>query len=181
LWNDNYERFLIKRAELLFGEVLRRCGVSDGMAEEFRSPIIDAIEGAFRSQIHTTLRNNYGLDYWHKRVPKPIVGKVEGRIEQYVNRTPGATKKQFEEPQSKLTFCDIFDYQKIILENWSDFSNDLRSTSDLQRSIDDFNEFRNTVKHNRSLDSLLEYRAKAAIIWLSRALGLDLVRYDVIS
>jgi hypothetical protein len=181
LWNDNYERFLVKRAEMIFGEVLRRCGISDGVADEYRDPIIDAIEEAFRSKIHETLQSKTGLDYWHKRIPKNIATKTDGRIEQHVNKTPGSAKKQFDEPEIRLSFCDIFDYQKIIMENWSDFSGDFRSSSDLERSIDDFNTFRNAVKHNRTLDSLLEYRAKAAIIWLSRALELDLSRYDVIT
>jgi uncharacterized protein YeeX (DUF496 family) len=181
LWNDNYDRFLIKRAEMLFSEVRRRCGISDGVSEEHRNPVIDAIEDTMRERIHASLSNTYGLGYWSSKIPKSVLAKVDERIDNYIKKNPGIGKKQFDDPRSKLSFCDVLDYQKVITENWGDFSSMFRSTSELQRNIEDFNAFRNAVKHNRNIDSLLEYRAKAASIWLSRALELDLTRFDIIS
>lgn len=180
IWNDNYERFLMKRSEMIIGEVMRRCGISDGISEEKRNPIIDSVEHGLRDKIHEALSNLYGLEYWNKKVSKNIADKVEERIEQHIRKSPGLSKQQFANARERLAFCTIFEYHKIITDNWTDFSSTFRSTSELQRNLEDFNDFRNAVKHSRPIDVLLEYKAKASIIWLSRALNLDLTGYDVL-
>jgi hypothetical protein len=182
IWTDNYERFLVKRAELLTVEIMRRCGISDNIAEEYRNPVIDAIETEFRDVIHQNLSSMHGLKYWDKCINRKLVKKVDGRIEQYVRNTPGASKQEFNYPRKRLDFCDVSDYSKIILgDNWNEFSNIFRSEIEFERYLHDLNEYRNAVKHNRNIDTLLEYRAKAAVIWFARVLDIDLSEYDVIT
>jgi len=181
IWVDNYERFLRQRAELLLAEILRRCGISDRIAEEYRNPLVDAIETGLRDKIHAILRDRYGLGYWDEHVDKGIARKVDERIEDHIRKTAGATKRQFDEPCRRLEFCDIRDYVSIITQNWSEFSPVFPSKPELERNLGDFNDFRNAVKHNRSIDATQEYRARAALIWLSRVLDLDLSQYDVVS
>ncbi len=177
LWRDDYERFLVKRAELIMLEIKRRCGISDAIPEEVRNPVIDLIESSVRRQIHETLRDRHGLHYWHERIPKKIASKVEGRIADYVRKTPGTTKGQFDDPERRLVFCDILDYQEIFSENWSDFVPAFRAQDDLRRYFTDFNAFRNASKHNRPISALDNARARTAILWLGQALDLDLTAY----
>jgi hypothetical protein len=180
IWADNYQRFLRQRSELLLLEIGKRCGIPDRIIKENRDPIVDSVETALRETIHVQLSNAYGLDYWNRYVAKHInEGKLNQRIEDYSRKTAGATNQQLREPRTKLDFCLIFDYFKIISENWNVFSNTFYSKGDFERVLDDFNDFRNAVKHNREIDVLQEHRAKAAIIWLSRTLDLDLSKYDI--
>jgi len=181
IWTDNYERFLRQRAELMLAEIMRRCGISDRIAEENRNPVVDEIEHELRNIIHATLRNRYGLGYWQDRVDKTIARKIEERIGAYARKTSGATKKQFDDPRERLEFCDIRDYVKIVSDNWSEFSPIFYSRTEFARNLEDFNDFRNAVKHNRSIDTAQEYRARAAMIWLSRSLDLDLSKYDIVA
>jgi hypothetical protein len=182
IWTNNYQRFLRQRSEFLISEIGKRCGIPDRMVEENRSPIVDQIEKALRETIHIQLSNAYGFDYWNKYVAKVInEAKLIQRIEDHVKKTAGAKTQQLKDPRAKLDFCLVFDYFKIITENWNVFSTIFNSKVEFDRAIEDFNDFRNAVKHNREIDVLQEHRAKAAIIWLSRTLDLDLSRYDIIT
>lgn len=180
IWTDNYSRFLRQRSELLLREIRKRCGIPDRIAEEDRDPLVNQIENAIRDTIHIQLSNNFGLDYWAKYAGRYLdESKLNQRIDDYIRKTAGANSHQFKDARAKLDFCFIYDYLKIINENWSVFSSTFISKKDFERAIEDFNDFRNAVKHNRETDTLQEHRAKAAIIWLSRTLDLDLSRYDV--
>jgi hypothetical protein len=54
-----------------------------------------------------------------------------------------------------------------------------KNKDELERVLDDLRNFRNALKHNREIDNFLEYRAQAAIAWLSRVLKVDLADYGV--
>lgn len=163
-------------------EIWKRCGISETIALENRDPLVNSIEDALRDVIHIELSNNYGPNYWNKYVGKHINDeKLTERIEKFVRDTAGISRQEFEDPRNALNFCMIYDYLKIIKANWNVFSQTFISKSDLDRAINDFNDFRNAVKHNRNIDSLQEHRAKAAIIWFSRILDLDLSKYDILT
>ena len=182
IWTDNYDRFRKQRAELIMAEVWKRCGIPDKIAKENQDPLVNTIEDALREVIHVELSNAYGFDYWSKYVGKYLNDeRLNQRIDDYVRKTAGVTKQQFQDPRMRLDFCIMRDYFKIITKNWNIFSGIFLSKTDFERALEDFNDFRNAVKHNRSIDSLQEHRAKAAIIWLSRILDLDLSKYDILT
>jgi hypothetical protein len=179
IWTDDYQRFLRQRAELLLGAITHRCGVSDEITLEYRNPLVDAIENALREAIHTKLQARHGFDYWQQCVDKAVAKKVNDRIEEHVQRTRGS-KLDLDQPRARMEFCDVTDYVKIVEANWSEFAGVFHKRDDFTRNLDDFREYRNAVKHNRQTDTALEYQAKAAMIWLSRSLGLDLSKYDIV-
>lgn len=180
IWTDNYERFLRQRAELLVAEIKRLTAMPDTLLPEHRNPVLDEIESALRDTIHDALNAAHGWDYWQECVPKDVQVRTQRRIDAEVKRNPGVSKGDFDNPRARLDFCDVADYEKIVLSNWHQFSNIFRSKSEVERNFRDFAEFRNATKHNREIDGILEYSAQAAIIWMAKALDLDLSHYDVL-
>lgn len=179
IWSNNYDRFLRQRGEILLARIRELAGISDAITEELRNPVIDTIESALRELIHDQLIIAFGLNYWKSCIPRDVNERVEQLVEREARKL-GVTKAQFEQPRSRLDFCDTSDYLKIIQKNWQQFSSTFKSKTELETELRHFSEFRNAVKHNRTIDSLLEHRAKAAVVWLARTLDLDLSSYDII-
>ena len=177
IWTDDYDRFLVQRAKLLTEEIRQLCGITPRIEQEELDPVVNTIEIALRDKIHhTLLANDYS--YWKHSIPGDVKRRIDDSIENYVNKTLGSRKSQYEDPRKKLDFCDVSDYSKIIVrkDNWPLFSGVFKNKNECERVLDDFREFRAALKHNRSVDSMLNHRAQAAIIWLTEALELDLSR-----
>jgi hypothetical protein len=181
LWTDDYRVFIDKRAQMLIDEIRRLCGIIVRMVEEQRNPIVDEVERSLRDVIHYTLSAAFGSDYWKHAVPSDIQARVNDRITTIVNNVPGTSRNQFNDARAKLDQCDVSDYPKIITNksNWPHFSADFRSEEECRRMLNDFRVYRNTIKHNQVVDSLLDLRGQTSIVWLSRALKLDLSRYGI--
>ena len=179
IWSDDYDLFLRQRAKLLADEIRRRCGIAIHIPIEERSPVIDDIEIALRDCIHIILSNEYGEEYWHHQIPSDVESSASRKIDDYVDRTPGISRSQFRDSRIRLDYCDVSDYSKIILKHWRLFAPTFRSKPDCERMLHDFREFRNAVKHKREIDAILDHRGQAAIIWLARALELDLASYGI--
>jgi|CXWK01.1.fsa_nt_gi hypothetical protein len=180
IWSNNYERFGRQRAELFLAEVRKRCGISDRLADEYRDPLVNAIEVGLRDSIHIQLGNQYGFDYWGKHVSRHVnEQQLEQRIDEHFRRIGRISGPERSDPRQKLNFLLVLDYLKIVENNWNCFSAIFDNLSDFRRAVDDFNTFRNAVKHNRSIDATIEHRAKAAIIWFSRQMDLDLTAFGL--
>lgn len=181
VWTDNFSTFLNQRARLLIMEVRRLCGLVVRMPEEQRSPVIDALEVAIRDNIHLVLSSAYGLDYWRKAIPGDVQERIKNRIETILGNVPGSERGQYDDPRVRLDHCDVADYPKIIVssQQWPHFSPYYRSKTDCERMLNDFRVFRNTVKHNQTVDSLVDLRGQTAILWLARALKLDLTGFGI--
>ena len=180
IWTDDYERFLKQRASVLMREIRSRCGFRTSIRQEQRDPIVNAIEIALRDKIHETLLAN-GASYWKQSIPGDIRKRVEQNIDKHVSKTPGASNSQFHNPRSKLDYCDVSDYSKIIENkaNWPLFSPVFKSKQECQRILDDFREYRAALKHNREIDDMHDHRAQAAILWLRDALQTDLSEHGL--
>ncbi len=180
IWTDNYDRFLKQRAKLLVEEIKRLCGITPRVDPEKRDPVVNEIEIALRDKIHDTLIAN-GPNYWKQCIPGDVRKRINEGIEEYVEKTPGTNKRQFDDPRKKLDFCDVSDYSKIIVnnKNWQLFGGVFKSKNDGQRYLNDFREFRAALKHNREIDSILDHRAQAAILWLRGVLELDLSEFGI--
>jgi hypothetical protein len=181
IWQDDYRKFLEQRAHLLITEIRRLCGITVRIVEEQRNPVIDTIETALRNKMHEVLSAAFGYEYWKQAVPGDVRDRVKTRIETVLKNVPGTERSQFDDPRVQLDHCDVADYPKIILPppSWTHFGPIFRSKADCERMLNDFRVYRNVVKHNQPVDSLVELRGQAAIIWLSRALGVDLSNYGI--
>lgn len=182
IWTDDYDKFLNQRARLLIKEIRYLCGLTERIVEGYRNPIIDTIERRLRDKIHEVLSSAFGHEYWGSTsVPNDVRERAKERIEDLVSKTPGLERQQFREPRIKLDHCDVSDYVKIIVNssNWPHFAKDFRSKGETERYLNDFKNFRNTVKHNRSIDPLMDLQGQTAVLWLTRALRLDLSEYGV--
>lgn len=175
IWNDDFNQFLNQRSQLMVNEIKRLCGMAFVMSEEQRDPIANKIEIAIRAEIHNTLSATYGHNYWKQAIPGDVQKRVHERIESILNNQPGTKRSDYDDPQQKLSYCDVGDYHKIIFygQNWQHFSGIFRSKNELERMFDDFRRFRNAVKHNQTVDRLLELRGQAAIEWIARSLQID--------
>ena len=180
LWTDDYERFLKQRTSLLMREIRIRCGILTSIQPDQRDPVVNAIELGLRDKIHETLLAN-GADYWQQSIPGKVRKRVWENIDKHVRKTPGTNRNQFNDPRSKLDYCDVSDYSTIILTkgNWSLFSSVFKSKQECQRILDDFREYRAALKHNREIDDMHDHRAQAAILWLHDALQLDLSEHGL--
>ena len=180
IWNEDYERFLKQRTSLLIREIGIRCGIRVAIQPEQRDPVVNAIEVALRDTIHNTLLAQ-GMDYWRRSVPGDVGKRVETNIGRYVDKTPGTSRRDFNDPRRKLDFCDVSDYSKIIVNkaNWQLFAAAFKNSQECQRVLNDFREFRAALKHNREIDSMLDHRAQAAFLWLRDALQVDLSEHGL--
>ena len=180
IWTDDYDLFLKQRARLLIEEISRRCGMTIQVEPEKRDPVVNKIEITLRDRIHCTLLAN--SNYWKRRIPGDVRKIVDGRIDQYLKKTPSASKQQFYNPRKKLDFCDVSDYSKIILrkDNWQLFGSVFNGDkTQCERVLDDFRDFRVALKHNREIDSMLNHRAQAAMLWLKDVLNIDLSEFGI--
>lgn len=181
IWTDDYEQFLKQRARLMADEIRKLCGVTVHITDEDRNPVIDAIEVALRETIHTQLSNAYGPNYWRECIPGDIHKNVMRLIDDYVKKTPGASRSQFDDLRLRLDFCDPSDYPKIICSNsnWRFFETIFRSKQECEQVLRDFKDYRNATKHVREIDTIKDHRGQAAIIWLARTLEIDLSYFGI--
>jgi len=181
IWTNDFQSFLQQRASEMIAEIRHLCGLTIRVAIENRNPVIDAIEVAIRTKIHDVLSAAYGFDYWRKAIPGDVQKRINERIDTLVNNVPGTERSHFNDLRIRLDQCDVSDYVKIIISasNWSHFSPYFRSKLDCERMLNDLRIFRNAVKHNQQIDTLLDLRGQASVMWLSRALKLDLSQLGV--
>lgn len=180
IWTDDYELFLKQRARLLIEEIRIRCGISSSLKNEDRDPVVNNIEIALRDFIHHTLIA-HRPDYWKHFVTSDVQKRVDTSISRFIEKTPGAKKRYFDDPRVKLNHCDVSDYTKIITNkpNWTLFAGAFKNEEETRRVLEDFREYRAAVKHNRDVDAMLDHRAQAAFLWLRDALELDLSEFGL--
>jgi len=176
IWTDEYEKFLMQRAELLverLNQILENGPISeiespdlidDGVANQ----LIESVELQLRDLIDDQLSAVGGSMYWDKTVPSGIQNKVVNKIGQHVMAHPYVNPAIYSTGRKKLDFCDVGDYIGIVKANWSQFSDVFGNQDIALRHLDDFRRFRNLVAHNNKdeLTDVMRKNAEAAIIWL---------------
>lgn len=184
IWQDDYELFLRQRAALLLEEVRHLCGIAPKIEQDNTNPLIDLIETAMRDNIHVILSNEFGHDYWKQGI-RSVSGDIDkavmGRIDAEIQKTPGLSRSDFDNLRKRLDYLDVSDYVRLITNksHWRYFSSTFKHQNECKRYLNDFREYRNAVKHNRKLDSVLEHSGTAAILWLAKALDVDLSQYGL--
>ncbi len=181
IWSDDYQLFLKQRSTLLLEEIQYLSGARVRLGEEQRNPAIDIVETALRDTIHNSLFTAEGAAYWKENVESVGGGKIHSniqkRIDDHILKNPGNSLEDYKRDlRARWDFADVSDYLGIIenKKNWIHFAKIFPSKGVAQRNLADFHEFRNLVKHNREVDDINEHRGKAAILWLSDVLDIDL-------
>ena len=181
IWRDDYQLFLKQRSTLLLEEIQYLSGARVRLGEEQRNPAIDIVETALRDIIHNSLFAAEGAGYWKENVESvgggTIHRNIQKRIDDHILKNPGYSLEDYKRDlRARWDFADVSDYLGIIenKKNWNHFAKIFPSKGVAQRNLTDFHEFRNLVKHNREVDDINEHRGKAAILWLSDLLDIDL-------
>ena len=173
IWTDDYEVFLQQRARMLMNAIWEVCGINEGVEPKRYDPIISEIEIAIRDKIHDVL---FAIDqnYWKRRIPGDIWKAAEKRIASHVKKT-SVSAEQFKDPRTKLDYCDVTDYSKIITkkDNWQSFSRIFNSKEECKRNLTDFADIRTPIKHHRKVDGVIAHHGRASLLWLGRKLEID--------
>jgi hypothetical protein len=135
---------------------------------EVKAEIITEVENNIREKIHFILVAGKN-DYWGSLIPDTVRNKVSERIKNEIALHP-YEKDKFNSHNEKLTFCDIRDYKKIILNNWRMFEKIFYSRTELEKHFDNLAEYRNKDRHGRIMDNVTRKGGEAAIEWIGRIL-----------
>lgn len=161
-----------------FPEILKNDDVESENPQSVDNPnqILDEIERKIRDLIHSTLMNKFGPTYWEnpKIIFPDIKQRVEDKIKNELIKYPYKSKDDFVGGERKVQFCDIMDYDKIIIsgDNWLNFQKTFKSKENLEKRFKDLTDFRNVIKHSRDMDELVKKDGEAAIMWFSKILGI---------
>jgi hypothetical protein len=104
-------------------------------------------------------------DYW-KYASQEIKRGIEERIQEYLNKNPNFNRDDI----NHFEFFFLFDYLKLMKENWETFKPVFRSRTELEKHIQNINELRNCLKHLREPTETVEKMGEASLIWFEKIL-----------
>lgn len=103
--------------------------------------------------------------YWDT-VDIELKKSVENRIQDHLNKNPIFKRENI----NPLDFFFLFDYVKIIKDNWDIFKPVFRSRTELEKHMQNINELRNCLKHLRTPTVTVEKLGEASLIWFEMIL-----------
>jgi len=125
---------------------------------------LNIFEKGLRKFIDKQLIEN-NPDYWNT-VNKEFKQGIEVRIQEYQNKNPSFKREDI----NHFEFFFLFDYLKIMKENWAIFQPVFRSKTELEKHIQNINELRNCLKHLREPTETTEKMGEASLIWFEKIL-----------
>jgi hypothetical protein len=128
------------------------------------------LEVHLRDVIDLRLTAVLGPHYWKQSVPGDVTIRVTELIAERKSRHPYEDQAQFASGRAKLDFCDVSDYDKIILRNWAQFGDLFQRKDEFQRHMAAYRTLRNCVQHNRKPSDIEQKTGEAAMLWLERIL-----------
>lgn len=176
---EQYDAFLVARRHKIWKRIQDFLGVADEdlptddrIAPGEEDNAIDRLEKQLRDLIHTRLHEGVGEQYWKKAIPSHVREGVKNRINDHISRHPNESWHDYASGRSRLDFCDVSDYETIILSkpNWDLFEPLFRRKGEFQRHMLAVRRFRNCVKHGRDIDRVERLNGEAGILWLRRSL-----------
>jgi hypothetical protein len=171
IWKDDYEAFVKVRIGSVFHEIEKVAGkISPLEAELEKDPnsVVDRLEAETRTYVDGVLTERIGENYWAE-IPQGTRELVGRRQAERVRRHPyeqNDTVTNYE----RLTFCDIMDYEQIVLKNWQHFEGTFGSRFEVQKHFLGLKEYRNAVKHGREMNTVERKQGEASVEWLFRIL-----------
>ena len=178
---EQYPEFLLVRRKKIWERVQTFLGLSaeDLPAEDRLVPgeenaVIDRAEQQLRNLIDQTLSQAVQGDYWKPLIPGDIKNGVKQRINDYLTLHPEKSWADYTTGRSRLDFCDVSDYEKIIItkSNWALFEPLFRNRNEFERHMSAVRRLRNSVKHGRPIDEVERLTGEAGLLWLRRAFNL---------
>lgn len=169
--NDDFDKFLDARADLVFeefehlvgNEILQKMG-------EYKSQVINELEKNLRDLIDKELIQKEGVDYFKKVIPGAVQENINKKYKSYLKNNPKAQIAEVN-PRFLLDFCDMTDYCPIIFVNWTSFEARFGTKNELQKKFDNLIKLRNVIVHNRQIDSVTRKEGEAAIEWIDNAIS----------
>ncbi|MCH2134708.1 MAG: DUF262 domain-containing protein [Phycisphaerales bacterium] len=175
LTNDDYERFLTARAELILEEIGRLCGTITTPLETERHDAVSRIEAALRDRIHETLQAGRGEGYWDQAIPDPIRESTAHRIAIELKKNPSQSEDDYQDERRRLDFCDVSDYVPIMARkaNWAHLKAVFGNSDELTHHLRAFAQYRNAVAHNRPMSELARLGGEQAILWFQERMAIS--------
>ena len=128
---------------------------------EIRVNIFEMVLRKFIDQKLTEKNKNY----WDS-VNKEFKKGIEDRIQDHLNKNPSFKREEI----NHFEFFFLFDYLKLMKENWDVFKPIFRSRTELEKHIQNVNELRNCLKHLREPTETDEKMGEASLIWFEKIL-----------
>jgi hypothetical protein len=169
LLQDDFETFVQYRAGEILKIVRRLTGEMTEIQaelEEDERAVLDRFERRLRDLVDGALRAR-DPQYWQGTGTDDFREKIEQRIAQWLNESPGRSREDVRE----IDFFQIFDYLKVIRAHWAIFESVFRSKSDLEQYFKILSKFRNALAHSRTTDEATRQLALGALIWFDQALA----------
>jgi hypothetical protein len=177
IWNDNFDAFLLRRAQLI-SDALNQL-IEDGpdntessIIDGHEHDLVEAIEIQIRNLVDDRLFAFSGENYWNLTIPEKVRNRVNYKIGQLLVAHPYLNAADYSPGRKKLDFCDVANYKQIINQNWSHFEEVFNTQDNLIRYLDDFKTYRNLVAHNNQsqANGVQRKNAEAAIMWLQQSI-----------
>jgi len=171
IWDDDYDKFIEQRGELIYEKIKRLVGEISEIEvslEEEPIGVIKDIEKKMRRFINKKMMLNFKGDYWEK-IPSDIQERIEDRIKERVRRQP-YERDNFRKVKDKINFCDIMDYFQIIQKYWNIFQDDFGSRAELQKHSLNIKDYRNGLMHVREMNRIERKQGEASVEWLLKIL-----------
>jgi hypothetical protein len=174
IWDDDYDEFLQRRAELLWAEILKAVGEGDiynsgaAVPRDQARLAVDETEVKLRRMIHEVLQAQTGPEYWKAAVPGDVQETVKERIRKEYR---SSVIRRVDDPLARLQYGDVMDYHKIIDKNWAAFEDRFGSREDLKLHFLALKDYRNALAHIRDMDPIKQKRGEAAILWFRQTLA----------
>ncbi len=105
-----------------------------------------SLENSIRRLISERLSEKHGANWWKDKVPDGVQKEVEKKQKDERDTTMSIRS---EDP---LTYTNFGELISIFDQNWSDFSDTLRSQKAMQTILSQFNKIRNVVAHSCALN-----------------------------
>lgn len=180
VWSNHFDRFLVERGQLIADQLNRQV---DGQPPDIEISEADLtsvthadkvgiLEVRLRNFIDHRLTAVVGSYYWKQTMPGDIVVRVRQLISDHLAHHPYEDESEFALGRKKLDFCDVGDYDKIILKNWAQFEDIFRLKDSISTHMGAFRAFRNCVQHNREPSLIERKNGEAAVLWIERVLDM---------
>ena len=166
IWDDDYDRFLEQRAELVYAEFMDLIGAYSALESDLRNDpekAVEEMEVRIRDYLDQTLSEASENDSFWGEVPNDVNANVQRRLS---NERKSNPEFRLEKDREKLDFCNIMDYAKIVNSRWDLFDDHFPSKSEVQDRFEAYADYRNALAHNREVDEFTRLDGEVAIQWL---------------
>jgi hypothetical protein len=135
------QRAEIVDVELFEGDILHE---ARKMADFYA--LYYSLENSIRRLIAERLSEKHGPNWWKELVPEGVQREVEKKQRDEKDTTMSIRS------ENPLTYTNFGELISIFDQNWSEFSDTLRSQKAMQSILSQFNKIRNVVAHSCALN-----------------------------